>query len=296
MIGSVVVRLLAARGVHVRAHLGPPGAAVLAAPPGVATTAADITDLAAVAALVDGVDAVVHLAGPPSVAASFAAPVDYARIHVVGTATVLQACRSTGVRRLVYVSSAEVYGSPAANPVAEDAPQAPRSPYGAAKLGAEALVRTYCPSAGIEAVVLRPFSVYGPHSPAASLVGSLLRQVSGPGPLSVVTLRPVRDYVHVDDVAAAVARALSATGDGLGVYNVGSGTGTSVAALAREVLRAAARQLPVIAAAEPQRPPGSDVDELVADRWAAERQLGWTPSVSLADGLSAALRALPSRS
>lgn len=289
MIGSAVVRRLHERGAIVRAHLGPPGAPSVPPPSGVVTAVADIADGSAIAELVADAQAVVHLAGPPSVAASFAHPVEFARAHVVGTATVLAGCRSAGVESLVYLSSAEIYGR-SAGPVAEDARPAPRSPYGAAKLGAEALVLAGCPPAGIRAVVLRPFSVYGPRSPAGSLVGRVARQGLFAERISVASLRPVRDYVHVEDVAVAVALALEA--EAPGVYNVASGCGTSVAELAGLVLRAVGRDLPVTEAPRADRPAGTDLPELVADVRRARDELGWRAAIALPDGIGPVIAAM----
>jgi nucleoside-diphosphate-sugar epimerase len=158
-LGSAVVRALHADGQRVRAHLGPPGTPAPAFPAGVVTATAEVTDAEAMAGLSGGCRAVVHLAGPPSVAASFADPVGCVRSHVLGTAVVLRAAAGAGVRRLVHVSSAEVYGTVEDGPVPESARTSPRSPYGAAKLGAEALVRAWSTDEHLERVVLRPFSV-----------------------------------------------------------------------------------------------------------------------------------------
>ena len=107
---------------------------------------ADLTDVTKVRPLLDGVDVVLHLAGPPSVAESFVDPLGYLRVHAVGTATVLDACRRSHVSRFVYVSSAEVYGASRDGlAMNEDSPCQPRSPYGAAKLAAEGLVRAMAP-------------------------------------------------------------------------------------------------------------------------------------------------------
>ena len=294
MIGSPGTGSLLEAGADVRAHAGPDGTDTAWLPEGIEVSFGEITDAGAVAALVAGAEVVVHLAGPASVAESFADPARFARDHVQGTATVLQACIAGGVRRIVHISSAEIYGRPAANPVPEHATVAPLSPYGAAKLGAEAMVRACCPAAGMEAVVLRPFSVYGPRSPERSLVGRLLRQALGGGPVSVATLRPVRDYVYVDDVAASVCTAVhwpGAAGAGAAVFNIGSGTGTSVAELAQTVLdqagiRAEVQEAPV------DRPAGSDITELVADMTRTDAELGWRAAISLRDGLAAALAEL----
>ena len=291
MVGSAIVRALLARGADVRAHAGPPGTDLAALPDGLPVSFAEITDVEAVARIVAGVEAVVHLAGPASVAESFLSPELYARAHVAGTAAVIEACRAPDARRLVHISSAEVYGQPRTNPVAEDAPTEPRSPYGTAKLGAEAITRTDCPATGIAAIVLRPFSVYGPRSPERSLVGRLARAAVGDGPVRVAALRPIRDYVHVDDVSAAVATALAnlPTADPAAevpIFNVGSGVGTSVHEMATLTLGLAGRSAAIEEAPTPDRPARQDVTHLVADIDRARSQLGWSPRVPLREGLA----------
>src|SRR5437762_2850945 len=101
-IGSAVVGALARHGARVRALTGAPGDPVRNLPPGVTTWCGDITNRSVIDELMPGVDVVIHLAGPPSVAASFDLPGEYARVHVAGTATVVDACRRWRVRRLVY--------------------------------------------------------------------------------------------------------------------------------------------------------------------------------------------------
>ncbi len=264
-LGRAVVRAL--RDHAIRAHAGPPGA------PGPADWAR--ADVEAIGSLVSGVDAVVHLAGPPSVADSFARPVEHARAHVVGTAALVAALPAG--TRLVYVSSAEVYGRPARNPVAEDAPLRPVSPYGAAKVGAEAVIG----AAGVSAVVLRPFCVYGPRG--AGVVGHVLRQLADPAARAVelADLRPVRDFCHVDDVAAAIRAAVE--GEARGAFNVGSGRGVSIGALAEAAVRAAGRPLPIVE--RPERRRAADVMEMVADVGHIERALGWRARIGLEEGL-----------
>lgn len=295
LVGTATCRRLVAAGVMVRALVGPPGRPGLPALPALPETEsrwADVTDLAECRRAVVDAGAVVHLAGPPSVAASFRSPVEYARSHVVGTATLLEACRDTGVRRMVYISSAEIYGCPQRSPVSEEAPAAPRSPYAAAKLGAEAMVTTLAPALGLPAAVLRPFSVYGAGSPPTSLVGRLVRQVLAEPEVHLGDLRPVRDYLYVDDLADAVVRALTAPlPAAVRAYNAGSGVGTSVGELAAAALAAARRRAPVRQAPGHDRAAGVDIPELVADTARASAELGWAATTPLDIGLRAVCEA-----
>jgi nucleoside-diphosphate-sugar epimerase len=291
-IGSVVTRELAAAGVPVRALIAPPGSDLVLSAPGISSSFAEITDARAVDPLVRGIGTIVHMAGPPSVRDSFRVPADHARIHVIGTATILDACRGNDVRRFVYVSSAEVYGEPERNPVDERQMTQPRSPYGAAKLGAEAMVRALAPAIGVQAVILRPFSVYGPGMRVGSLVRSILDQVLDRDAVVLADVRPVRDYCYVEDVADAVIRAaIDPFSEQDGVYNVGSGTGTSVADLARLAATIVGRDVP-IRSGDPDRPAGADIRHLVADIRRIRQDLGWSPRTPLSDGLAATVASL----
>jgi UDP-glucose 4-epimerase len=293
-IGGWVLHRLRSRDVRVRALVGPAGTPVPRLPGVDRAAAAGIDDLDALADLMTGASTVIHMAGPPSVAASFDSPASYARDHVAGTATVLKAMALTGVKRLVHVSSAEVYGVPLSNPVPEDHPTRPRSPYGAAKLGAEAFVGACAPAYGIDAVVLRPFSVYGPGSPPRSLVGLVLEQVLAGGDVRVSDPRPIRDYCFVGDVAEAI---VSACLDGpradeperTGAINIASGVGVSVAALAGLALEIAGREPSELLVRAPDRPTGTDILELVADTGRARRVLGWSSRTGLREGLTRTL-------
>ena len=197
------------------------------------------------------VQGVVHVAGKKQVAESVADPLTYYAENVEGLVALLESCHATGVRRFVFSSSAAVYGSPDTDPVGEDAPCRPLSPYGQTKLAGEWLLRDCATAWGLVATSLRYFNVAGAAQPrlgdvgAANLVPLVFAALDAGCPPVVFGddhATPdgtgVRDYVHVADVAAAhlaAARALAAGSAG-GTYNVGRGAGCSV----RDVLRVVA--------------------------------------------------------
>jgi nucleoside-diphosphate-sugar epimerase len=285
-IGRHVVPALAAAGAHVRCLSGPPGSG-LSANGGAETFEADIRDTPMLEQHAADADVVVHLAGPPSVAQSFADPCGYVRVHVEGTASVLEASRRTRVSHVIHVSSAEVYGVPDSNPVHEEHPARPRSPYGAAKAGAEALVEAYRRCHGLSALILRPFSVYGPGASPQSLIGRILSQLRAGQDVVVEDLRPVRDYCFVSDVARAVVLACSYRGE-CGALNIGSMQGTSVATIASLLTTAAGTGARIIEDASRRR--RCDVLQLIADNRRATLALGWQPEVELAEGLRSVWR------
>ena len=288
-IGSTLLDALSSIGRPARALCGPPAAAAV---PGrdVAAERVARADLAAQPVphdLIDGAAAVVHLAGPASVARSFERPVDYVGAHVTGTARVVADAVAAGVPRLVLVSSAEVYGRPTANPVPEPAATAPRSPYGAAKVGAEAVATAAARRGDLDVVVVRPFSGIGPGMAPWSVLGTLLARAAAGEPLAVADPGPVRDLVHVEDVAAALLAAVEAPlRSGVTVCNACTGVGTSVGdlmALVADVTGTGVAAAPAPA----DRPAAADLPELVGDPTAAARELGWRARIGVREGVEA---------
>lgn len=300
-LGSAVVRALAAAEPElsrIRALVSAPGQPYIAPPAGVSVAQCEIDDVDALSAIFEDAACVVHLAGPSSVALSFERPTVFARAHALGTAAVVEAATRRAIETIVHVSSAEVYGQPRTDPVREDHPFAPRSPYGAAKACAEMVLTTARHYRGRVAMV-RPFSVYGPGQPAASLLSVIFRQALDPGATEIVLadLRPVRDYCFVDDAADAALRAVEApAGDGARVYNVASGVGVSVGALvelaADVVAERTGRRLPLREDPSRRRPGGADILHLVADTSLAARELGWSPRTPLREGLGRTVDAI----
>ncbi|WP_369258221.1 UDP-glucose 4-epimerase GalE [Geodermatophilus amargosae] len=198
----------------------------------------------------NGVTGVVHLAAKKQVAESVADPLLYWAENVEGLVALLEGCRAKGVTRFVFSSSASVYGMPDVDRVDEDTPRVPLSPYGRTKAAGEDLLRD-CAAWGLAATSLRYFNVAGAAAPelgdrgAANLVPLVFEALDAGRPPVLfgddhptADGSPVRDFVHVSDVAdahVAAVRALTAGRPG-GTYNVGRGEGSSV----REVLRVVA--------------------------------------------------------
>jgi nucleoside-diphosphate-sugar epimerase len=287
-IGSHTVGALTAAGVPVRVLAGPESETrqLIGLFPELSLNA-DITDKAALEALFQGVSTVVHAAGPPSVLESFQKPVEYMRVHALGTATVLDACVRAGVRRIVYVSSAEVYGNQTFNCVLETLPLVAVSPYGAAKIGAEQMVRVFAGTRNIEAFVLRPFSVYGPGMSPSGVVAQFLQRAAGGQTIHVRDPRPVRDFCFIADVVQAIARACLVPIDGFAVVNLGSGVPTRIGDLAR--LAAELAKAPGIEETFDNRADGTEIGCLIANPAEARKVLGWTASTPLREGLTKTL-------
>ncbi len=292
-IGSVVVDQLLARAcrVVVLDDLSTGHRAAVA--DGAEFVEASIGDRAVVEALLarQPVDAVVHLAASALVAESVAHPEKYRANNVTAARVLLEAAIAAGVRRFVFSSSCAVYGHPARTPIAEDAPQAPVSPYGETKRDFERVLGEYAARHGLGSVSLRYFNAAGAtercgedHDPESHLIPNVLAVALGKRPAVDVfgtdyatpDGTAVRDYIHVDDLADAHVRALDIPPDGAVALNLGTGRGSSVRQVVDAARRITGHAIP--ATDQPRRL--GDPPELVAAAQRAADVLGWRPRQS----------------
>jgi len=247
----------------------------------------------------EGVDAILHCAARSLVGESVVNPAKYYIDNVAGGIALLEAARAAGVRRIVFSSTAAVYGVPASTPIREDAPLAPINTYGETKRTFEGALRWYSGAYGFRAVILRYFNVAGAterlgevHRPESHLIPNALLAAEGGLALTLFGEdyptpdgTPIRDYIHVADLADAHVAALARTaGDGLEVpliCNLGTSSGFSV----REVLAAAAEVTgaPIPHTVGPRR--AGDPPVLVASNDRARELLGWEPRRSTLPGM-----------
>ncbi|MEZ4384762.1 MAG: NAD-dependent epimerase/dehydratase family protein [Nannocystaceae bacterium] len=255
----------------------------------------DIRDREAVAGLLRDLhpDAVVHLAARAGVRPSLANPWLYQETNVGGTLNLLEGCRVAEIGRFVFGSSSSVYGCEAAAPFVETEPVLrPVSPYAATKIAGEAMVHTYAHLYGIAATSLRFFTVYGPRQRpdlaiskfAARILGGETIELYGDGTSS-------RDYTHVDDIVRGTLAALDRDAPGYAIYNLGSARPTTLRDLvtALEGLLGQAAKIRWM----PMQP--GDVPRTHADLERARADLGYAPSMTLAEGLADFVRWLRPR-
>ncbi|MGE7437682.1 UDP-glucose 4-epimerase GalE [Kitasatospora sp. NPDC001175] len=235
-------------------------------------------------------DAVLHFAASSQVGESVADPEKYWRNNVAGSLELVSAMRKAGVRKLVFSSTAAVYGEPESVPIAETSRTSPTNTYGATKLAVDHLIASECAAHGLAAVSLRYFNVAGAygsygerHEPESHLIPLVFQAALGKRPHIAVFGDDyptpdgtcIRDYIHVADLAEAHLLALDAArpGEHL-VCNLGNGSGFSVREVIESVRRVTGREIPVVTA---ERRPG-DPAVLVASAQRAQEVLGWRPS------------------
>jgi len=295
-IGSVCAAIALEAGHEVTAFDNLVHGHAAAVPDGAELVEGDLLDPDAVGAILEyEFDAVLHFAALIVVPESVTRPELYYRNNVVGTLNLLDAMRERGVRRLVFSSTAAVYGDPETVPIPESAPTRPASPYGNTKLAVDRMLADECAAHGLGAVSLRYFNVGGAfgglgedHRPETHLIPNVLAAAAGRAPAVQLFGTDydtpdgtcVRDYVHVEDLAAAHFLALDSLVAGRhDVYNLGSGSGYSV----REVIEAVGRVTgrPFEVEEKPRRP--GDAPRLVASSERIRAGLGWRPRHGLED-------------
>jgi UDP-glucose 4-epimerase len=291
-IGSVVTRLLLQSEHEVVVLDNCSTGHADSVPEGVRLIRADITEADAV---LDGAnfDAVLHFAAKSLVGESVEKPSPYWHTNVIGSRALLDAITARGVPRLVFSSTAAVYGEPDESPISEDAPCRPTNTYGATKLAVDMMITGECLATTLGAVSLRYFNVAGAalgagerHAVETHLIPIALDAAAGrrdkltiygddwPTPDGT----PIRDYVHVLDLARAHVLALDAAQSGRHlICNLGNGDGFSVQQVITAIEEVTGLPLPVTVG--PRR--AGDPRSLVASADRARNLLGWQPAFDL---------------
>jgi len=232
-------------------------------------------------------EVVFHQAAQVSVPASIRAPLADGEVNLLGTINLIEACLRHGAPKIVFASSAAVYGQPAYLPVDEAHPVAPLAPYGVSKLAAEMYLAMYARTRGLRYTALRCANVYGPRQDAAGEGGVVAifadRLRRGESPAIFGDGEQTRDFVHVRDVAAINLLA-AARGDGQ-IFNVGTGSRITVNSLWETFCRVAGRRLAPVYA--PPRP--GDIPHSSLSPEKARRELNWRAEMTLDKGLAETL-------
>jgi len=250
----------------------------------------DIRDLDLLRKLLRGFNAVIHAAAYVDVAESVREPIKYIANNVIGTAVVAEASATARVKRLIYLSSAAIYGEPVKIPVTEDHPARPKSPYGLSKLLGEEILKFYSSWKGLESVVLRLFNVYGlgQSRPYTGVITEFVRRATRcEPPIIFGDGNQIRDFVNVVDVARAVELSLRTELPARFVaINIGTGRAVSIAELARLVAElSGARVQPIYSS-----PREGDIRYSLVDISRAKKILKWEPMIDLEEGVTELLR------
>lgn len=251
---------------------------------------ADIADFASVVSPDDNIDAVIHLAAYIAAGESMTKPELYWHNNTVKTLRMLDAMRDLGIKKLVFASTAAVYGNPVEIPITEASPKQPTNTYGMTKLAMDMALTSECIAHGLAATSLRFFNVAGAYNgvgerhPAETHIIPLLLEVAA-GTREAFTVfgtdyptddgTCVRDYIHVVDLARAALMALEHLEPGNhSIYNLGNGGGFSNKQVIAAVERVTGKHIPVTYGPRREGDPAT----LIASSARAQEALGWQPS------------------
>ena len=246
-----------------------------------------VNDKALIERVLSGVKVIFHLAAKVFVAESFKSPLEYEQVNVEGTANLLMAAQSFGVRQMVLSSTSAIYGDNSSLPICENSIVSPLSPYARNKLAAEELGRKAASNGGIAFTALRYFNVYGlRQDPRSTYSGVISRFADNLRQNVAPTIYgdgfQTRDFINVKDVARANLLAALSQTTGFSVYNVGSGIETSINDLFKQMSMITGSNLN--AKHEPGRQ--GEVTRSLANIQNIKSELAFAPQVNLKQGLS----------
>lgn len=245
----------------------------------------DLRDAESVADAVTDCETVLHLGAHVSIPYSYLNVRDFFETNTIGTLNVALAAFRHDVRRVVLVSSSEVYGSAKFTPMNEHHPLRAQSPYAASKIAAEQIMLSLFRSHGLPTTIVRPFNTYGPRQTARAVVPTILSQALVGPCVRLGSLWPRRDLMYVEDTAAgvlALADAPSTIGE---TVNLGTGSDVSIGELVELAADVLGRDLEVEVEEDRVRPAASEVSRLQCDPAKAASLVGWSAKVALGEGL-----------
>ncbi len=250
----------------------------------------DIRDPISTRKLMAGNSIVFHLAALVGIPYSYHAPASYVDTNLGGTLNVLQASLELGVERVVHTSTSEVYGTARYSPIDEEHPLQAQSPYSASKMAADKMTESFVASYGLPAVTIRPFNTFGPRQSARAFIPAMIIQILERPSVRCGSLYPFRDYTFVSDTVAGFIACATAPDIVGRTINIGTGKKISMGALLNRIHSKIGIQKEMAMERERVRPEKSEVGELICDNGQAKTLLGWSPRVSLDEGLDAVIR------
>lgn len=249
----------------------------------------DVRDFEQVSTVVHGHQNVMHLAAQAFIPLSYQRPLEIAEVNTIGSINVFKACLNHGVKRLVHVSSSEVYGSAQYTPMDEQHPLCPHSTYSVAKVAADMWAQTFYWEHELPVVILRPFNTYGPRESLPYFIPEMIRQCLKEPVIRVGNLETSRDFTYVEDTVTAMVSALETENIEGEIVNIGSGQTRKMKDILTLIkLETGAEEKQVVLDKSRLRP--RDLETLVTDNAKARKILGWTPTITFEEGIQKTLK------
>lgn len=251
----------------------------------ITTHMGDLNDYDAVKELAKDKDIIFHLGAEISIPYSYKHPRTFVNTNINGTLNVLMAAKEHSVKRVIIMSTSEVYGTPDTVPIKEAHPLKGQSPYSATKIAAEKIAESFHFSYGLPVVIVRAFNTYGPRQSSRAVIPSLITQALFKDKIFVGNTKPTRDFNFVEDIADGLLKA--AENDELigDVVNMGTGKEVSIGELANKIIKLTGSKAVIETHDVRIRPEKSEVMRLCADSSKMMGKTGWSPKTDLDTGL-----------
>lgn len=245
----------------------------------------DLNDVESVENAVKDADVVFHLGAEISIPYSYVNPRTFVHTNILGTFNVLAACKKYSVKKIVLMSSSEVYGTPDSVPITEAHALKGQSPYSASKIAAEKLAESFNKSYGIPVVIARAFNTYGPRQSNRAIIPTIITQALTSNEISVGNLEPARDFNYVSDIVGGLIKLAESDNSTGEVVNIGSGKEVSIGDLVKKITFLIKKEYKIVHNPEKMRPTKSEVMRLCADNSKMKKITGWESKISLDEGL-----------
>lgn len=245
----------------------------------------DLRDMDAVTQAMHGMEQVYHLGAVITIPYSYQHPREVLDVNVGGTLNVLLAARDLGVLGVAIASTSEVYGTAQVEPIDEQHPLHPQSPYAASKTAADALAISFHAAYGLPVRIVRPFNTFGPRQSARAVIPTIISQALTCAEVRLGALHPTRDLTYVSDTVRGFLLAMASPAAVGRPVNLGTGRSITIGDLARLIIQLVGRDVPLVSEAARLRPETSEVLRLRSDNRLARELIGWEPQVSLEEGL-----------
>ena len=245
----------------------------------------DLRDTEAVAQAVQGMDQVYHLGAVITIPYSYKHPREVFDVNVTGTLNVLTAARDQDTPHVMVTSTSEVYGTAQYEPIDEQHPLHPQSPYAASKVAQDAMAASFHATYGLPVRIIRPFNTYGPRQSARAVIPTIISQALTRDVVRLGALHPTRDLTFAQDTVRGFWLAAQSEATIGRPINLGTNETITIGDLAQLAIKLTGRDVEIVTDSQRIRPANSEVLRLRSNNALAQELMGWTPQVTLAGGL-----------
>jgi len=246
----------------------------------------DVRDESFVEKITKKVDIIINLAALISIPYSYSAVHSYVDTNITGACNIAKAAIKNKTKKLIQISTSEVYGSAKYLPIDENHELQPQSPYSASKIGADAMTLSFYYSFGLNVCLARPFNTYGPRQSLRAVIPTIIYQIiKKKKKIKLGNLESIRDFCHVSDTCEGIISLIKSKNTAGKIFNIGSGKKTKIKDLIIMLEKISRHKITVIKDKDKFRPKKSEVDRLQCNFNKLKSFTGFKPKIKLLDGL-----------